>query len=224
MLTAKNLSLYKLRRTAPLLEKVSVEFAIGSINLLLGKSGSGKSSLLRCLAQLEIDYEGEIAFQGKNLKNLTTKERGNCLSYIAQSYALFPHLTALKNCSQPLQVVHGKNAQMAKLQALEIMASLGIEEYASCYPQELSGGQRQRVAIARALGSNPSILLLDEPSSALDSHNSQQLATILLDLASKGKIVVIATQDATFASQLPADHYHLENGKLIAAIPTNVSD
>ena len=94
------------------------------------------------------------------------------------------------------------------------MASLGMEEYASSYPCELSGGQQQRIAIARALALNPAILLLDEPSSALDPHNSGQLANILLSLSREGKTIMIATQDMTFASQLSARTYRLEKGCL----------
>lgn len=90
MLTIKNLSLYKRRRQNPLLQEISMEFPRGSITLLLGKSGAGKSSLLRCLAHLETAYEGEILFHGKSLKELPAAKRACCLSYIAQSYALFP--------------------------------------------------------------------------------------------------------------------------------------
>ncbi|MFI5343032.1 MAG: ATP-binding cassette domain-containing protein [Chlamydiales bacterium] len=214
MLTVKNLSLYKRRREKQLLQGISLEFASGAITLLLGKSGAGKSSLLRCLAQLEPVYEGEILFQGQSLKKLPAARRAGCLSYIAQSYALFPHLTALNNCSQPLQVVQGKNLQEARQQAMEVLASLGMEDYASSYPCELSGGQQQRIAIARALTLNPAILLLDEPSSALDPQNSRQLANILLSLSAEGKTIVISTQDISFASQLSGRTYLLENGRV----------
>lgn len=214
MLTVKNLSLSKRRRASPLLQEVSLEFSSGSISLLLGKSGAGKSSLLRCLAQLETAYEGDILFRNQSLKELPATQRASSLSYIAQSYALFPHLTALDNCSQPLQVVQRKSRQEARQQALEVMTSLGMEEYASSYPCELSGGQQQRIAIARALALNPAILLLDEPSSALDLQNSQQLANILFNLSAEGKIIVVATQDMSFVSQLSAQTYRLEKGRV----------
>jgi ABC-type polar amino acid transport system ATPase subunit len=214
MLTVKNLSLYKQRRKNPLLQEISLEFPKGSITLLLGKSGAGKSSLLRCLAQLETAYKGEILYQHQELKKLPSTKRASCISFIAQSYALFPHMTALKNCSQPLQVVHGKSLQEATQRALEIMASLDMEEYASSYPCELSGGQQQRIAIARALALNPDVLLLDEPSSALDPQNTNQLANILANLSADGKTIVIATQDMPFALQLSARAYRLEAGRL----------
>ncbi len=211
MLIAKNVSLYKKR---PILQDVSLTFSIGSISLLLGTSGAGKSSLLRCLAQLEADYEGEISFEGANLRQLPSGRRASCLSYIAQSYALFPHLTVLKNCCQPLQVVQGKSFPVAKEHVMEILTSLNMEAYISSYPSELSGGQKQRIAIARALALNPDVLLLDEPTSALDTQNSDQLIRILLNLAAKGKTIVIASQDSYLIAQLSAHVYLVENGKV----------
>ncbi len=215
MLTVKNLSLSKLRRKEPILKEISLEFSPGSITMLLGKSGSGKSSLLRCLAQLETEYEGTIENQGHSLKNLTAFQRGGYISFISQSYALFPHLTAFNNCVQPLRVVCGLSEKEASQKALTIMTSLGMQEYTSAYPCELSGGQQQRIAIARALALNPAVLLLDEPSSALDPQNSNQLAQILQELASQGKTIVIASQDMTFVSQLSAHTYYFEEGRII---------
>lgn len=214
MLTVKNLCLSKSRRKEPILQAISLEFPPGSITLLLGKSGAGKSSLLRCIAQLEGTYQGTIQIEGQNLKNLPTVQRANYLSYIAQSYALFPHLTALNNCCQPLQVVCGLSSLEASQKVLPIMASLNMEKYASAYPCELSGGQQQRIAITRALALNPAVLLLDEPSSALDPQNSNQLAHILQQLSSQGKTIIIATQDLAFASQLSARTYYFEEGRM----------
>lgn len=216
MLTVKNVSLFKKRRKEPLLKNISLEFPKGSLTLLCGESGAGKSSLLRCIAQLETDYEGDILFHNENLKKLAPQSRATTLSYIAQSYALFPHLTALENCSQPGEVVLGKSATEAKKLALDTMASLGMQEYAASYPSELSGGQKQRIAIARALALNPAILLLDEPSSALDLQNSRQLADILLKLAAEGKTIVVASQDGAFVSQLSSRTYVLEGGLIIS--------
>lgn len=215
MLTVKNLSLRKGHKKTPLIQDVSLEFPAGEITLLLGKSGAGKSSLLRCLAHLESSYEGEILYQGQNLKEFRAEERASRLSFIAQSYALFPHLTALINCSQPLEVVFRKTPEDAEKIALKAMASLGMESYSSSYPCELSGGQQQRIAIARALALNPNVLLLDEPSSALDPQNSHQLARILCNLAAQRKTIVIATQDMGFVSRLSVGAYLLEEGRVV---------
>ena len=211
MLTIKNLNLKKGSPPKAILEGISVCFPEGEISLLMGRSGAGKSSLMRCMAQLETTYEGEVLFNGLPLQ---TSRRAETLSYIAQGYALFPHLTALDNCSQPLQVVSRMRVSESKQKALEMMSSLGMAEYASSYPSELSGGQKQRIAIARALALNPKIVLLDEPSSALDPESSGQLAKILRDLASQGKTVVVSTQDMLFANLLQGTCYDIDKGRL----------
>lgn len=214
MLTIKNLYFKKGSPPNLILKGISVCFPQGEISLLIGRSGAGKSSLMRCIAQLETIDEGEVLFNGQSLVGLAASRRAQTLSYIAQGYALFPHLTALENCSQPLQVVAKMRAFEAKQKALAVMTSLGMEEYASAYASELSGGQQQRIAIARALALDPQILLLDEPSSALDPDNSAQLAKILRELASQGKILVISTQDMLFAEQLQGTCYCIDDGRL----------
>lgn len=214
MLTVETLSLKKGSPAKQVLQGISLSLTPGKITLLLGKSGAGKSSLMRCIAQLETAYEGCVLFDGQLLREFSAAVRARTLSYIAQGYALFPHLTALVNCSQPLEVVAKLDAQEAKQRALEVLASLGMAEYSAAYPSELSGGQQQRVAIARALALSPQVLLLDEPSSALDPYNSAQLAMILRELANKGKTIVVSSQDMPFAELLQADSYYIDNGQL----------
>lgn len=214
MLIIKNLYLKKGSPLKQILKGISVCFPQGEISLLIGRSGAGKSSLMRCMAQLETTYEGEVLFNGQPLQRLAASKRAQTLSYIAQGYALFPHLNALDNCSQPLQVVAKMQSSEAKQKAMAVMKSLGMAEYASAYPSELSGGQQQRIAIARALSLDPQILLFDEPSSALDPDNSKQLAKILRELALQGKILVVSTQDMLFAEQLQGTCYCIDHGRL----------
>lgn len=214
MLTIKNIYLKKGSPPKQILQGISVCFPQGEISLLIGRSGAGKSSLMRCMAQLETTYEGEVLFNEQVLQGLAASTRARTLSYIAQGYALFPHLTALDNCSQPLQVVTKMQASEAKQKAVAVMNSLAMAEYVSAYPSELSGGQQQRIAIARALTLDPQILLLDEPSSALDPYNRRQLAKILRELASQGKTLVISTQDMLFAEELQGTCYCIDNGRL----------
>lgn len=214
MLIIKNLYLKKGSPPKQILQGISVCFPQGEISLLIGRSGAGKSSLMRCMAQLETTYEGQVLFNGQSLQGLAASRRAQTLSYIDQGYALFPHLTALDNCSQPLQVVAKMQVSEAKQKAVAVMKSLGMAEYGSAYPSELSGGQQQRIAIARALALDPQILLLDEPSSALDPDNSAQLAKILRELASQGKTFVVSTQDMFFAEQLQGTCYCIDNGRL----------
>lgn len=215
MLTVKKLSLKKGLPSKQILQAISIGFPPGEISLLIGRSGAGKSSLMRCMAQLETAYEGEVLFNGQSLRNLAAPRRAQTLSYIAQGYALFPHLTALGNCCQPLQVATGMQTLEAEQKAMAVLDSLGMKEYGSAYPGELSGGQQQRVAIARALALDPQILLLDEPTSALDPDNSKQLAKILRELAAQGKTLVVSTQDMLFAEQLQGTCYCIDNGCLL---------
>lgn len=214
MLTINKLSLRKGSPSKQVLNNISACFKESDISLLMGKSGAGKSSLMRCVAQLETAYKGEIFFNDQSIQGLSAFQRAQTLGYISQGYALFPHLTALENCTQPLEVVLKLKKSEAKQKAFGVMESLGMAEYSASYPCELSGGQQQRIAIARALTLAPQILLLDEPSSALDPENSAQLAKILKELASRGTTIIISTQDMLFAEHLKATVYLIENGCL----------
>jgi polar amino acid transport system ATP-binding protein len=209
MLTVKNVTLRKGQKT--ILNSICCEFPQGTITLLLGKSGAGKSSLLRCMALLEPNYEGEISF---DTRTLSYSERKSDIGFICQSYALFPHMTALENCAQPLRVVGKMSSSQAKEKAMESLRLFEMQQYAFAYPHELSGGQKQRVAIARALSLNPAMLLLDEPTSALDPVNSKILVKILLFLRDQGKGIAISTHDMTFADQINERVYILEEGKI----------
>src|SRR5688500_16738113 len=137
MLTIKNLNLKKGVPPKQILRGISACFPQGEISLLMGRSGAGKSSLMRCMAQLETTYEGEVLFNELSIQGLSASRRAQILSYIAQGYALFPHLTALENCSQPLHVVAKMQMPEAQQKALAMMHSLGMADYGSAYPSEL---------------------------------------------------------------------------------------
>lgn len=213
MLKINNMNLTKSRR--PILSNISYEFFLHEITLLLGKSGSGKTSLLRCIAQLESEYVGEISFNGKRIADLPSQERGKLIGFVSQSYSLFPHLTALANCTHPLVKLSGRSKNEAKAEAEEMFSFLGIHSLTASYPHEMSGGQQQRVAIARALLLDPLFLLLDEPTSALDPENTEKLIDILQKLQRKGKGIVIASQDMGFASKISGKALFFENGSLV---------
>lgn len=210
MLTVNNLSLTKGKRR--ILSSVSLQCPKGCVTLLLGKSGAGKSSLLRCLAHLEKPNNGCIMLDGAPLN-------ARRLCFISQSYALFPHLTALENCAQPLRIVLKLDRETARKKALETLSLFGMEPYASSYPSQLSGGQQQRVSIARALALNPAFLLLDEPTSALDPFHTASLITLIQQLRSQGKGIVISTQDMAFASNLLERGYLLDAGRIVDGYP-----
>lgn len=209
MLNIKKLSLSKSR--GKVLQDISFEIPSKRTTLLLGKSGSGKTSLLRCIAQLE-KYEGNVLYHDQKLSDLPSKERCRVIGFVPQSFALFPHMTILDNCSQPLRLI-GESKEAAYQKALQTLDSLDMGTFADRRPHELSGGQQQRAAIARALVLNPSFLLFDEPTSALDPENTDLFINILARLEGKG--IIIATQDIAFAVKILDRAFFLENGLLL---------
>lgn len=209
MLKVKSLSLRKNKQE--ILRNISAEFRKGEISLLLGKSGSGKTSLLRSMCLLE-SYSGEILIDDQNLEALYSQTRCKRIGFVSQSFALFPHMTAVENCAKPYQMVFGKKDSE---KAFTLLASLDMQRFAQARPHELSGGQQQRVAIARALMLSPDFLLLDEPTSALDPENTDLLIEILHQLRNQGKGLIISTQDMEFARRLGGRPFFLEEGALI---------
>lgn len=207
-----NLSYKNKNDEVEVLREASFEFPPGIITTIIGKSGIGKTSLFRCIVGLE-KYRGMISIDGVLLNQLDLKRRAQLVGYVFQDFNLFPHLTALQNCSQPLEVVQGFSTENAQKRAVEILKKLGMGYYKESYPHQLSGGQKQRIALARALCSNPQALLLDEPTSALDYENMRRLADILFMLRQRNVALAISTQDATFQKMISERTYLLENKK-----------
>jgi cystine transport system ATP-binding protein len=206
MLNVKKLSLESILR------EVSLEIPEKRITLLLGKSGSGKTTLLRCIAHLEKNYTGEIEYKEQKLSNLSSQERCKVLGFVPQSFALFPHMTILDNCAQPLRL-QGTTKEQAYEKARALLDSLDMGKFSNRKPHELSGGQQQRAAIARALVLDPAYLLFDEPTSALDPENTELFIEILQEF--KGKGILIASQDMAFAAKILDRAFFMENGSLI---------
>jgi ABC-type polar amino acid transport system ATPase subunit len=206
MLKVKKLSLENI------LQEISLEIPEKRITLLLGKSGSGKTTLLRCIAHLEKEYTGEIEYKEQKLSSLSSQERCKVLGFVPQSFALFPHMTILDNCAQPLRL-QGITKETAYEKALIMLDSLDMGKFANRKPHELSGGQQQRAAIARALVLDPTYLLFDEPTSALDPENTELFIELLQGFQGKG--ILIASQDMAFASKILDRAFFMENGSLI---------
>lgn len=163
-------------RELKVLDNVNFALRDGEIVGLLGKSGSGKSTLLRIIAGLIRPSEGSVSFDGQK-----TVHEDFTISMVFQNFALFPWLTVLQNVELGLEAMGVPDKEMRK-RALAAIDLIGLDGYESAYPRELSGGMKQRVGFARALVVNPTILLMDEPFSALDVLTAETLKTDLLDL------------------------------------------
>lgn len=213
MVVTENLNLTI--RGKSILSEINTRMPQSSINILIGQSGAGKTSYLRCLAGLETKYLGSIEIDGLNIRELSIEDRSTFIGFVAQNFNLFPHLTALENCAQPLRIVEKLPEDKAHLEALHMLEKFGVVEAAYKYPSELSGGMQQRVALARALVHSPRVLLLDEPTSALDPHNTSILIELLMKLQSQGICIIISSQDMEFVKRCKGRLYLFKNGQII---------
>jgi ABC-type polar amino acid transport system ATPase subunit len=222
MLEIKRVSLTKGGRR--ILNDITLWIPPQRCTILLGKSGSGKTSILRCLSQVESQYVGEISLGAKLLNSLASHERARVLGFVPQSFALFPHMSVLDNCACPLRIIMEKSKLEARACAFEILRMLGMEAFADSRSYSLSGGQQQRVAIARALVLRPAFLLLDEPTSALDPENTDNLIQILKQLLAQGIGIVTSSQDMSFARKMLDHAFFLEQGNITEIFDTRESN
>jgi ABC-type polar amino acid transport system ATPase subunit len=196
-----------------ILNDITCTLLPGRINSFIGKSGSGKTTFLKALINLIPITIGQILIDKKELKKKTEKEQSEEIGYVFQDFNLFSNLTILQNCIDP-QIVHGKKIEKAKEDALTELKRLGILECINKYPSELSGGQKQRAAIARALCLKPKVLLLDEPTAALDPINTEILIKILKALQIEGLTIGLASQDMNFINKIFDRVYYFDSGKI----------
>jgi ABC-type polar amino acid transport system ATPase subunit len=198
-----------------ILDNISLSVSQGSLHCLIGHSGAGKTSLLKCIASLYQHYSGSIDYQGKSIKTMMPTERAHTVGFVFQHFNLFPHMTVLENCVHPMIHVLKMLSETAQAQALEVLKSVGMETYKDSHPQQLSGGQQQRVAIARALCLKPKILLFDEPTSALDPQSSSNLVGLLKAIKNQGITIVISSHDMAFVKAIHENIHFIKDGKLI---------
>jgi ABC-type lipoprotein export system ATPase subunit len=179
----------------------------GEFVALRGASGAGKSTLLHLLGGLDLPNQGEILFDGINLRQLApgalAQLRNRRVGFIFQAYHLLPELNALENVILPARIAR-QSLSGVEARARELLDRVGLAHRVAHRPYELSGGEQQRVAIARALVNQPDLILADEPTGNLDSHTGEEIIQLLHDLlAERQATLVIATHDAKIAARAP---------------------
>lgn len=185
-----------------ILDKFSLNMKSGEIISIIGPSGVGKSTLLRCINGLEKIDDGEIIINGEQIKNKIKKQVNLNIGLVFQDYNLFPQYSVLKNITLTLTEVLKNNKNEAGRKAKEILLKMKLYERKDAYPYQLSGGEKQRLAIARTLATNPKIICFDEPTSALDPKLVKQVFKIIKELANEGKAILIVTHDIKFAESI----------------------
>jgi ABC-type polar amino acid transport system ATPase subunit len=199
------------------LRDIDFEVAKGEIVVLCGPSGSGKSSLIRCINHLEQHDSGSVHVNGLELtkKSADVARIRRELGMVFQGFNLFPHMTVLANCTFALKMALHMTKQQAESTAREYLAKVNVLDQVDKYPAELSGGQQQRVAIARALCLQPSIMLFDEPTSALDPESVGSVLYIMEDLAVTGITMVCVTHEMGFARRVAHRCVFMEKGEIV---------
>jgi polar amino acid transport system ATP-binding protein len=193
----------------------------GEVVCLIGSSGSGKSTLLRTCNLLEPIDAGSIELLGHDLSHERIDEDAvrRHIGMVFQSYNLFPHLSVLDNVTLAPRRVRKLAKAAAEAEAMMLLERIGLSQKAADYPERLSGGQQQRVAIVRALAMEPSLLLLDEITSALDPELVAEVLDLVGELATQGMTMVLATHEMGFAKEVADTVCFLEGGRIVESGP-----
>lgn len=202
------------------LDDIDLTIHDGEVVAIIGPSGTGKSTFLRCLDRLEKPESGTIAIDGETLdlakahgKELTELRKKT--SMVFQNFNLFARKTALENVMEGLTVVKKISKEEAKKIAAQQLKNVGLYDHANHYPRHMSGGQQQRVAIARALAMAPKLLLLDEPTSALDPELVGEVLDTIKKAANEGYTMLLVSHEMSFVRNVADRVIFLDHGKIL---------
>ncbi|MFM9129947.1 MAG: ABC transporter ATP-binding protein [Actinomycetes bacterium] len=200
------------------LDGVDLTINEGEFVAIVGPSGSGKSTMMNLIGCLDRPTSGKVKIAGEDLSKLNDKKltslRNLAIGFVFQSFFLLPKTDALDNVATPL-FYRGISSKEARKKAMQMLSKLGLADRHSHQSTELSGGQQQRVAIARALVTEPSLILADEPTGALDSNTGKQVMDLFQDLNKEGKTIVLITHDLDIASKAKR-RITLKDGKVVS--------
>jgi len=216
-------------RRIDVLRGVDLAVAAGEFVAVRGASGSGKSTLLRCINLLEEPDRGQIRVGEREMqfgmgRRAASADRDlaafrAATGMVFQHFNLFPHMTALANVTAGPTIVKGTPRRQAEAEGRALLAKVGLADKADAYPMHLSGGQRQRVAIARALAMGPSVMLLDEVTSALDPELVGEVLAVIEQLAREGMTMVIVTHEIAFAQEVADRVAFMDAGVIVEIGP-----
>jgi len=200
------------------LDGVDLTINEGEFVAIVGPSGSGKSTMMNLIGCLDRPTSGKVKIAGEDLSMLNDKKltslRNLAIGFVFQSFFLLPKTDALDNVATPL-FYRGISSKEARKKAMQMLSKLGLADRHSHQSTELSGGQQQRVAIARALVTEPSLILADEPTGALDSNTGKQVMDLFQNLNKEGKTIVLITHDLDIASKAKR-RITLKDGKVVS--------
>lgn len=207
--------------TTLVLDDVNLAIAPHEVVCLIGASGSGKSTILRCINRLtDFDY-GTIQIDAVANDAPSWGRNGlyRQIGMVFQSYNLFPHMSVLANITLAPVKVHRVPLREAQERARSLLAAFGMERFATAYPEQLSGGQQQRVAIVRALATDPNVLLLDEVTAALDPELVGEVLGVIRTLRERGMTMIIVTHEMSFARSVADRICFLDGGRILEEGP-----
>lgn len=201
------------------LRDINLSVNKGEVLSIIGASGSGKSTMLRCINLLETPSSGEVLFHGKDITaaDFSISQYRTKVGMVFQSFNLFNNMSALNNCIVGQMSVLKRDRAEAEEIAMNYLRKVGMEPYINARPAQLSGGQKQRVAIARALAMEPEVLLFDEPTSALDPQMVGEVLSVMRDLASSGLTMLVVTHEMAFARDVSTNVVFMADGLICEA-------
>ncbi|MDR1711029.1 MAG: amino acid ABC transporter ATP-binding protein [Propionibacteriaceae bacterium] len=213
--------LHKSFGTLEVLKGITTKVNRGEVVCVIGPSGSGKSTLLRCVNLLEQPTSGRIFILNREITDPDEDidEIRTMMGMVFQQFNLFPHLTALQNCTIGLIRVKKMDREQARAIAQENLEKVGLGDRGGSFPAQLSGGQQQRVAIARALSMDPEMILFDEPTSALDPELVGDVLSVMRDLAEGGMTMMVVTHEMAFAREVANRVIFMDGGVIVEEGP-----